>query len=173
MHRFLFLVLFLYACVMPCANSEEKPVRLHVVAESNEMQAQTLKLKVKDAVLKKALEITKDAQTSQEAYASLFTSIGEIRMCAREAALQYGFTGEINALVTREEFPARLYGDMIVKEGEYPTLLVTIGKAEGKNWWCVIYPDLCLYGEKVDTGGIRFYSKFGYWFNQLMDRWRR
>ena len=173
MHRFLFLVLFLFVCLMPLSKGEEVPVRLHVVAENNETQAQVLKLKVKDAVLKKALEITKDAQSASEAYTALFTSIGEIRLCARETALKNGFTGEINAVVTREQFPARLYGDMIVKEGEYPTLLVTIGKAEGRNWWCVIYPDLCLYGEKADLGGIRFYSKFGYWFNKLMDRWTR
>ena len=173
MHRFLFLFLLLVMFFWPSAKGEEVPVRLHVVAESNETQAQALKLKVKDAVLKKAMEITKDAESASEAYAALFTSIGEIRLCAREAALENGFSGELNALVTRETFPARLYGDMIVKEGEYPTLLVTIGKAEGKNWWCVIYPDLCLYGEKADAGGIRFYSKFGYWISKLMDRWTR
>lgn len=154
-----------------CADAEEMPVRLHVIAENNTPQAQEIKLIVKDAVFEKAAEITKDAKNVQEAYAKLFVSIDKIRAAAREAAVKAGFTGEIDALVTREYFPARLYGDLIMKEGLYPALLVKVGKAEGKNWWCVIYPDLCLYGEKTEANDIQFYSKFGYWFKKILLRW--
>ena len=101
----------------------------------------------------------------------LIRSVFTLRMTAREAALKAGFDGEIEVLVTRENFPARLYGDMIVKEGEYPTVLVRIGKAEGRNWWCVIYPDLCLYGEKTENNDIQFYSKFAYWFKKIINGW--
>ncbi|MBR3929636.1 MAG: stage II sporulation protein R [Clostridia bacterium] len=171
MHRFFILLILAVFLTFSAAQGEEIPVRLHVIAESDDQNAQEMKMKIKDAVLEKAVDITKDAEDAQEAYARLFTSIGDIRACARETAQKCGFTGEIEALVTQESFPARLYGDLIVKEGEYPTLLIKIGKAEGKNWWCVIYPDLCLYGEKTNTSEIRFYSKFGYWFRFVMDRW--
>ena len=173
MHRFLCCVLLLLVFVSFAAISEEMPVRLHVVAESDDAEAQEIKLRVKDAVLQKAIEVTKDSKTASEAYSALITSIGEIRLCAREAALQLGYKGPVYATVTHEVFPARLYGDVILKEGEYPTLLIEIGNAEGRNWWCVIYPDLCLYGEKTDEGGIQFYSKFGFWFKQWMGRWKR
>jgi len=171
MHRFFILLLLLLLFVCPFAQSEEMPVRLHVIAESDEKDAQEIKLQVKDAVLKRTTEITKDAENAREAYARLFVSVSEIRSIARETAAKYGFTGDIEAEVTRGYFPARLYGNLIVREGEYPTVLIKIGKAEGKNWWCVIYPDLCLYGEKADSDEIRFYSKFGYWFKRWMDRW--
>lgn len=170
MRRFfiLFCLLMLFMC---SAKGEEIPVRLHVIAENDEPYAQEIKLNVKDAVYQKAAEIAKNAKNAQEAYAMLFTSVDILRVSARDAAMKAGFSGEIQAIVTREEFPARLYGDMIVKEGEYPTVLVKIGKAEGKNWWCVIYPDLCLYGENTGENGIQFYSKFGYWMKKIMLRW--
>ncbi len=171
MHRFFILFCLLMLCACSWANAEEIPVRLHVIAENDTKDAQEIKLMVKDAVFEKAAEITKEAKNAQEAYAKLFTSVDSLRLVARDAALKAGFTGEIDAVVTREYFPARLYGDMIVREGEYPTVLVRIGKAEGKNWWCVIYPDLCLYGEKTQTNDIQFYSKFGYWFKKVLFRW--
>lgn len=170
MRRF-FVLLFLLTLLIYPAKGEEIPVRLHVIAQSNEPYAQEIKLIVKDAVFETAAEIVKNAESAQEAYAMLFTSVDIIRASARDAAIKAGFTGEIEAIVTREKFPARLYGDMIVKEGEYPALLVKIGKAEGKNWWCVIYPDLCLYGEKTGENDIQFYSKFGYWFKKIMLGW--
>lgn len=171
MHRFFVLFVLLMLLVLPYAKGEEIPVRLHVIADSNDETAQEIKMKVKDKALEKALEITSGAKSAQEAYAKLFPAIGEIRLAARETAAEWGFTGEIEAEVTREYFPCRLYGNLIVKEGEYPTVLVRIGKAEGKNWWCVIYPDLCLYGEKTDSEDIRFYSKIGLWMKRWRDRW--
>ena len=170
MRRF-FILLCLLMLFVWRAKCEEIPVRLHVIAQNNEPYAQEIKLKVKDAVYHKAAEITKNAKNAQEAYAMLFTSVDILRISARTAATEAGFPGEIEALVTREKFPARLYGDMIVREGEYPTVLIRIGKAEGKNWWCVIYPDLCLYGENTGNSGIRFYSKFGYWMKKIMLGW--
>lgn len=100
----------------------------------------------------------------------LFTSVSSLRMTARDAAAESGFTGDIEVECGIEKFPARLYGDLLLKEGEYPSLIVRIGKAEGKNWWCVIYPDLCLYGEKAEEGGIQFYSKIGYWLKKWWGR---
>lgn len=171
MHRFFILLIVLTMCVIPAAKSEALPVRLHVIAQSNEESAQEIKLHVRDEVVKKAREITENAESAQDAYVRLFTSIGEIRSVARKAAEEYGFEGDIEAVVTREHFPARLYGNMILKEGQYPTVLVKIGKAEGKNWWCVIYPDLCLYGERTEGNEIRLYSKFGYWIKRWIGRW--
>ncbi len=171
MRRFFVLLFLLMFITSPVSKSEEIPVRLHVIAENNTKVAQEIKMKVKDAVFKTATEITKEADNAQEAYAMLFASVGVIRRNARDAAVKAGFEGEIEAVVTRENFPARLYGDMIVKEGEYPTVLVRIGSAEGKNWWCVIYPDLCLYGEKTETNDIQFYSKFAYWFKKIINGW--
>ncbi|MBQ5770846.1 MAG: stage II sporulation protein R [Clostridia bacterium] len=171
MHRFFILLGLLMVVLCPSAMGEEKPVRLHVIAENDTLYAQEIKLKVKDAVFTKAAQITKDAENARTAYAKLCASQGELRLTAREAALKAGYTGEIDTEVTHEYFPARLYGDLIVKEGRYPTVLVRIGQAEGKNWWCVIYPDLCLYGQRTDADDIQFYSKFGYWFKKIMLRW--
>ncbi len=171
MRRFFVLLCLLMFIPCPVSKGEEIPVRLHVIAEDDTRKAQEIKLKVKDAVFETAAGIAKEAKNAQEAYAMLIRSVFTLRMTAREAALKAGFDGEIDVLVTRENFPARLYGDMIVKEGEYPTVLVRIGKAEGRNWWCVIYPDLCLYGEKTENNDIQFYSKFAYWFKKIINGW--
>lgn len=151
---------------MGTAFSEDKPIRLHVIAEDDSVTSQDMKMKIRDTMLEETAEITKSAKNAQNAYSALFASVSRLRTCARETAVKNGFTGDIDVIVTKEYFPARLYGDVLLKEGEYPCVRVTIGKAEGKNWWCVLFPDLCLYGERTDDNDIRFYSKFGYVFKR-------
>lgn len=173
MHRF-FIIIILSVFLLPFhAKCETLPVRLHVVAEDDSAESQEIKLIVKNAVIQKARSIIRSAESESEAYSMLISTLDGIRACARNAAAECGFTGEIEVLAAREEFPARLYGNMLMKEGEYPSLIVKIGEGEGKNWWCVIYPDLCYYGEKTKEDEIRFYSKFGYWIQRFLDRWSK
>lgn len=172
MRRFFICLLIPLMLLYGTAACEEAPVRLHVVSQNDTEDAQRIKLYVKDKVLLKARGIAENAQNAQEAYLMLFSSVEEIRSCARDAAAECGFTGEIQCDVTREYFPARLYGEMLLKEGEYPCVSVKIAEAKGKNWWCVIFPDLCLYGEKTKDDRIVFYSKLGLWINRWLD-WRK
>ena len=168
MRRLFCFILFLLMFVSQYALSEEKPIRLHVIAEDDSKYHQDMKLKIRDSVLLAARDVTTMAESPDEAYARLFTSIALLRSIAREEALKDGFTGEISVEIGREYFPARLYGDLMMKEGEYPCVAVRIGKAEGKNWWCVLFPDLCYLGEYTGTGEIEFYSKWRYVFRKWL-----
>ena len=159
MRRFFILLISLFIC-LTCfrAAAQNLPVRLHVRAQNDTEEAQALKMKVKDSVLTCALEITNGCETAQEAYAELFKNTGVLRNAARKAAFENGFEGKVSVQVTREYFPARLYGDTVLKEGVYPGVCIEIGEGEGRNWWCVIYPEYCLKGLGNENSQIRFYS---------------
>ena len=168
MRRF-FILFFTLMIFVTCnrAAAEQLPVRLHVRAEDDSKKAQELKLYVRDKVLSCATRITEKCESEQEAYSALFREISLIRNEARKAANEKGFYGTIKVNVKREYFPARLYSDTLMKEGVYPAVTVEIGKAEGKNWWCVIYPEYCLFGEREEGEEIRFYSGIRTFFKYL------
>ena len=168
MRRF-FILLFtiLIFVTFNRAAAEKLPVRLHVRAEDDSDKAQKLKLHVRDGVLSCAAELVENAKDEEKAYAVLFQNTGSLRAAARKAAEEKGFDGKISVCVKREYFPARLYGNTILKEGVYPSVCVEIGEAEGKNWWCVIYPEYCVFEETDESTEIRFYSGIRSFFRKL------
>jgi len=120
-------------------------------------------------------EITASAAAIGTTDAAAFARNAEIIISAirdfahryAEAAEEKGFDGKISVCVKREYFPARLYGNTILKEGVYPSVCVEIGDAEGKNWWCVIYPEYCVFEETDESTEIRFYSGIRSFFRKL------
>jgi len=127
-----------------CGSLPENVMRLHVVANSDSRRDQAVKLKVRDAVLEEAAKWYGDAGTMEEASAALCVHLEAIRAAADRVLLENGFSETAKVQVTDLYFPTRDYEDFSLPAGKYRTLRVTIGEGKGKNWWCVVFPALCL-----------------------------
>ena len=118
----------------------EKLIRLRVVAVSDAPAEQAVKLRVRDAVLAYLGPKLRDAGDAEEAEAILFHETENIRAAAEAAA--GGRT--VRVALTEERIPTRRYGDVTLPAGRYRALRVTLGAGQGHNWWCIVFPPVCL-----------------------------
>ena len=128
----------------------EKLIRLHVVANSDTREDQRVKLLVRDAVLETADGLLRDAQNPE---AALQTGLPELERAANEKLASLGCEETASVSLRRELFPTREYETFRLPAGVYRTLRVSIGQAGGHNWWCVMYPAMCipLASQPADT----------------------
>ena len=119
-------------------------VRLHVVAASDQKEDQDIKLQVRDRVLVQSQEILAGAKDRTEALARLSGQLEQLTETANWALIQCGSRDRAQVTLQRELFGTRRYADFTLPGGYYEALRVTIGPGEGKNWWCVVYPQLCM-----------------------------
>lgn len=127
-----------------CGQLPRDVVRLHVVANSNGAEDQAVKLLVRDAVLEEAARWYQGAGSMEEASSRLCTHLQSIAGAARQVLEEQGAGYSATAQMTEMYFPTRDYGDFRLPAGRYRTLRVTLGEGAGKNWWCVVFPSLCL-----------------------------
>ena len=120
-----------------------KTIRLHVVANSDSAEDQAQKLRVRDGIVEAVSHLTADCNTAQEAEAVLSAHLSELTQTAQQVLRQEGSDYSAEALLTVEFFSTRNYDSFDLPAGKYPALRVNIGAAEGKNWWCVVFPSLC------------------------------
>ncbi len=128
-----------------------KIFRLHVVANSDKEEDQELKLDVKKTVvdyLSRRLGSGADLEETRE---YVLENLPEIEQAALKTIEEQGKDYPVSAVVEKTYFPDKTYGDCTFPAGEYEALNIRIGKGEGKNWWCVLYPSLCFID---DTWGI-------------------
>lgn len=135
--------------IMACICAEHKDltesvIRLHVVADSDEAAAQELKLKVRDQVNSFLSREMSALHTRQEAEAYLSEHLEEIRQTAREALEREGCSDELTVTLEKEKFGRRDYDTFSLPAGRYEALRITIGSGGGRNWWCVVFPALCI-----------------------------
>ena len=126
-----------------CGQLPRDVVRLHVVANSNGAEDQAVKLLVR-AVLEEAARWYQGAGSMEEASSQLCTHLQSIAGAARQVLGEQGVGYSATAQMTEMYFPTRDYGDFRLPAGRYRTLRVTLGEGAGKNWWCVVFPSLCL-----------------------------
>ena len=142
------------------SDSEERPlqkgiasniIRFHVRAESDSKEDQWLKLQVKEAVLAYISPVLSKSQSVDESRQLLYNESENIRNVAAATLRSLGDESDVNVYFENCYFPMKTYGDMTFPPGEYEAFRVDIGEAQGKNWWCVLYPPLCfvdaVYGE--------------------------
>ena len=118
-------------------------VRLHVIAHSDAPDDQRLKLAVRDALLEEGKAIAA-AQTKQAAEQSLQAELQQYRETAKRVIAAHGYNYDVSVSLESAVFPTRTYGDVTLPAGTYDALRVVIGDGNGKNWWCVMFPPLCL-----------------------------
>ena len=172
MCRFFCALLALLMLGMAALAVEEAPVgdyiRLHVVAHDDSAAAQALKLKVRDACLARARALLEDCGDGDAAWAVIGESLPLLEAAARREALARGWRGAVRAEALVCAFPNRVYGGSAVPAGRYRALRVVLGEGRGHNWWCVLYPSLCL-PEEVEPGQpVRFYSSILRWLREWL-----
>lgn len=116
----------------------QKTVRLHVVANSDSREDQEQKLLVRDAVLRQVNELTSGCQNAEQAKKIMGENLEMIAMAAAAVC-----PDGISVSLQEESFETRYYDTFTLPAGDYPALRVCIGEAEGRNWWCVVFPSLC------------------------------
>ncbi len=130
------------------AKINDKVIRLHVLANSNTVFDQELKYKVRNQVINKfnkEFENTISKETSENL---IIKKVHEIREEAECIIREEGYDYEVNVYYGNFKFPRKIYEDIVLPEGYYDAVRIEIGKAEGNNWWCVMFPPLCF----VDFG---------------------
>lgn len=160
---FVFLLIFsiLTALILPIsalfptaedAELYENIIRLHVIANSDSEDDQKLKLKVRDEVLEYASELLSEIKDKKKAEAALSENLCVLENIATDVLESEGIYCKVNVTLSEEAYPTREYNGFTLPAGSYTSLRVLIGDAEGKNWWCMLYPSLCVGAvTKVDS----------------------
>lgn len=133
----------------------DRMVRLHVLANSDSAEDQELKLQVRDAVLAVVAEETAACENIGEINAALAAAAPRIEAAARRVIAQTGHDYPVCLTLTDEYYPTRSYEGFSLPAGNYRSLRVLIGEAAGHNWWCVLFPPLCVNMATVSTEGIQ------------------
>ncbi len=119
-------------------------LRLHIVGESDSVLDQSLKLKVRDRILSGYSAIFKECSTINETIKSADENLRKIEASARDELLKLGYNKEVNATISTCYFPTKKYDNISLPAGRYTALNIKIGDGKGQNWWCVMYPPLCI-----------------------------
>lgn len=127
-----------------CSSVREDVVRLHILANSDSEEDQAVKLLVRDALLECGSELFSGAVTVDEAKECLENECSELIKTAEQVLYENGFDYGAGITLTTEYFATRAYEDFTMPAGEYLAVRVILGKGEGHNWWCVMFPPLCL-----------------------------
>ena len=142
------LLLLISAYVAPFIQTSERisgdVFRLHILANSDEESDQQLKLKVRDAVLEKGQEVFLNCSSLDEIISTCGDNIELFSNAAKECIAENGYDYGVNVYVDKEWFNTREYEDITLPSGIYNALKIEIGEAQGHNWWCVMFPAICL-----------------------------
>ena len=126
-----------------CSSIREKVLRLHILANSNDTADQALKLKVRDRILTESKSIFATGD-KQKAETEIDSNMKKIEDIANDEIRKQGYTYKARAERVNMFFTTRDYGNITMPAGKYDALRITIGEAIGQNWWCVLYPPICL-----------------------------
>lgn len=118
-------------------------LRFHVIANSDSEEDQTLKMKVKEGVVSYVSTLTQVGDDLESTKYIISLYMEEIKKEAQRIIEQEGYSYEVEVELTESYFPVKSYGEAVFPAGVYQALKIEIGEAEGKNWWCVLYPNLC------------------------------
>ncbi len=119
-------------------------VRLHVLANSDSEEDQSLKLKVRDRVLAEGAALFSPDLSRQDAVEAIDRQIERLQQAAQDEVYRQGYHYPVTVCRTKMFFDTRAYDGFVMPAGNYDAVRVLIGDAEGKNWWCVMFPPMCL-----------------------------
>lgn len=151
--------IWLWGIVTDSSNLREGLLRLHVVGASDSEEDQAVKLRVRDAVLASLEEGLRDMTDPEAAYDYVARMLPLVERAANRALAAAGFSETVEVSLTEEAFPTREYDTFSLPAGVYKALRVVIGEGEGRNWWCVVFPQLCMGAERefvetANTAGL-------------------
>ncbi|HLR20775.1 MAG TPA: stage II sporulation protein R [Tissierellaceae bacterium] len=149
-----FIITFIYIIHPTIVESEDNKdelnkdiIRFHIRANSDKKEDQELKLKVRDEILKDIEPKFKDNKSTEESRHTILENMDNMKSIAEDVIENEGKDYTINVSLGQDSFPIRKYGNIVLPQGEYETLMIEIGEAKGENWWCVMFPPLCFIDE--------------------------
>jgi len=122
----------------------DKILRLHIIADNDSDEAQAVKLLVRDAVCDYLSPLPEGIDSKEEVCAYLNRHLSELISIADEVLRQNNCTYQATATIGKRYFPLKTYGAYTFPPGEYDSLCITLGSGQGRNWWCLAFPSLCL-----------------------------
>ncbi len=139
--------------LLPVHGEEEiydKVVRLHVLANSDSEEDQAVKLAVRDAILGVTVPLLQNCETKEEAILLLEENQALLSQTAQAVLCEQGFDDTVSIEMGLEKYPTRTYDNLCFPAGEYISMRVSLGKGNGQNWWCCLFPPLCLGAATVN-----------------------
>lgn len=140
-------VLSIIMCIsggMAAQAVSDKLIRLHIIANSDSEEDQALKLEVRDRMIPAVREITEASDNIEDARQLINQNMDKLKQIAEDAVKEKGYSYAVEILLEKAYFPSKYYDGFSLPAGEYEGLKVIIGNGEGRNWWCVLFPPLCL-----------------------------
>ena len=142
------LSIYIFICAISYVSAVSTDIadsvfRLHVIANSDSTEDQSLKLKVRDELLSYMNSLSENCNSKDEVMELAKEHINDFKEIASKVILDNGFDYGVDVQVGLNDFPTKYYGDIALPAGTYDALRVKIGDASGQNWWCVMFPPLC------------------------------
>lgn len=128
----------------PLVNSLPPVIRFHVRANSDTREDQELKLEVRDKLLDAMGQMFEGVTSIDESRKIILENTKEIEDISKKVIGEWGKDYPVDVSLKKESFPIRKYGNLVFPQGDYEALIVEIGEAKGANWWCVMFPPICL-----------------------------
>jgi len=129
-------------------NYKNKLIRFHVIANSDSDEDQELKLKVRDEIIKYLKPKLENSNSIAESEEIIKKEYSELEKISKNIISENGYNYEVKVGIEYSTFPTKQYSNVILPAGEYKALKIVIGKGQGKNWWCVMFPPLCFVDEE-------------------------
>lgn len=127
-----------------CSEMQQNIIRIRILANSDSNEDQALKLQVRDAILSESGKLFEDSETYEDAVAIAEEELDKFLSVAQNTVLKCGYEYEVSLDFRDEYFDTRHYDSFTLPAGEYKTAVFTIGAGKGENWWCVIFPRVCI-----------------------------
>ncbi|MDD4290697.1 MAG: stage II sporulation protein R [Clostridia bacterium] len=169
---FITLLLLLITAFLPSKTVKaEACIRIHIRANSNGAEDQNLKIAVRDSIVEYLCMLLADCSDKAQAQTIIDDATADIEKIANQTLYFAGADYSAHAVIRREYFERKQYGDSVFREGFYDALIIELGEGKGDNWWCVAFPPLCfINGEYNGTGKLQYKSLFAELWNKLLGR---
>ena len=127
-----------------CEELPDRLFRLHILANSDSEEDQQLKYELRDYIMEDMKYVFEGCSDAEDAREAAKASLGDIAAKAQRFVYGKGYDYAVAVSVENTYFTTRSYGSLVVPAGNYDALRIVIGEGEGHNWWCVMFPPLCL-----------------------------
>ena len=152
----------------PVCDVYTNTVRLRVVANSDSAEDTELKYLVRNDIIGVAAEIFKGCTSVDQAKNRVYENMDRLQQVAEKSVLDNGYSIPVYITFGTEKAPVKRYSDFTFPAGEYITLRVNLGEAKGENWWCVMYPPLCVSASTNDVyADTEVFLSYGFSKNQI------
>ena len=155
----LILILFTLCCCGQTQQTNSNFLRIHIRADSNTQNDQSIKYAVKDAIMCYLTPYICNITTKQQAISVVKQHLNNIKNVCDTVLKNNNFDYVSTVKLCQENFPDRAYNNLVLPSGVYDALIVELGSGSGNNWWCVVYPPLCFVGDYNGTNSIVYKSK--------------